>query len=86
MGFRPWVDAMTKFYRNAYKNIGGYDGSMPLHDPSALLLLLEPSLWVPIFPHIIISFRGQRRQGRQRTERVSAKACAINLLSDEHAL
>eukprot|EP00035_Acanthoeca_spectabilis_P033506 m.24056 g.24056 ORF g.24056 m.24056 type:complete len:358 (-) comp6022_c0_seq1:175-1248(-) len=41
----PWIASMTQFYRNAYRELGGYNGSMPLHDPSAVMMLLEPSLY-----------------------------------------
>eukprot|EP00040_Diaphanoeca_grandis_P016590 m.85801 g.85801 ORF g.85801 m.85801 type:complete len:956 (-) comp25901_c0_seq2:78-2945(-) len=39
-----WVADMTVFYRNAYQHIG-FNGSMPLHDPSAVLMLIQPSLY-----------------------------------------
>lgn len=41
----PWIWNMTQFYRNAYREIGGYNGSMPLHDPTPVMMLLEPQLY-----------------------------------------
>ena len=41
----PFIFAMTEFYTNAYRVHGGYDGGMPLHDPSALMMLLRPDLY-----------------------------------------
>ncbi|KAL1529217.1 hypothetical protein AB1Y20_000173 [Prymnesium parvum] len=40
----PWVWNMTRFYTRAYRN-NGYRGGMPLHDPSALLMLLRPDIY-----------------------------------------
>lgn len=34
---------ITRFYTKAYKTVAGYDGGMPLHDPSALLTYLFPA-------------------------------------------
>lgn len=36
---------ITRFYVGAYRDVGGFGGGMPLHDPSAILMLLRPSLY-----------------------------------------
>lgn len=41
----PFIYEMTRFYVNAYKVHGGYTGGMPLHDPSAILMLIRPDLY-----------------------------------------
>lgn len=42
----PFIWNITQFYLAAYRMHGGYDGeSMPLHDPSALMMLLRPALY-----------------------------------------
>eukprot|EP00657_Telonema_sp_P-1_P000496 TRINITY_DN10935_c0_g1_i1.p1 TRINITY_DN10935_c0_g1~~TRINITY_DN10935_c0_g1_i1.p1 ORF type:complete len:249 (+),score=83.51 TRINITY_DN10935_c0_g1_i1:129-875(+) len=36
---------ITRFYTHAYKTVGGFPDGMPLHDPSAVMMLLQPSLF-----------------------------------------
>ena len=44
-GAGPFIFAMTEFYTNAYRVHAGYGGGMPLHDPSAVMMLLRPDLY-----------------------------------------
>ncbi|CAE8601769.1 unnamed protein product [Polarella glacialis] len=41
----PFIWNITRSYVQAYREIGGFDGGMPLHDPSAVLMLLHPTAY-----------------------------------------
>ncbi|CAE7439667.1 unnamed protein product [Symbiodinium natans] len=41
----PFIWQSTRFYERAYETIGGFEGGMPLHDPTTLLLYLKPELY-----------------------------------------
>ncbi|CAJ1356894.1 unnamed protein product [Effrenium voratum] len=36
---------ITRFYERAYEEVGGFEGGMPLHDPSAVMMALKPELY-----------------------------------------
>eukprot|EP00930_Biecheleria_cincta_P051197 TRINITY_DN36357_c0_g1_i1.p1 TRINITY_DN36357_c0_g1~~TRINITY_DN36357_c0_g1_i1.p1 ORF type:complete len:359 (+),score=49.46 TRINITY_DN36357_c0_g1_i1:40-1116(+) len=37
---------ITRFYEHAYEQIAGFAGGMPLHDPSAIFMHVQPALYV----------------------------------------
>jgi len=41
----PFVWNITRFYERAYEEVGGFEGGMPLHDPTTLLMYLKPELY-----------------------------------------